>query len=215
MDSAPVLPPPRPLFCNIHHRQIQHFQQTVVCRENALGLCDLPQLPIKAFDRVRGIDQTADFLRILEVSTEVGSVFPPRLCNLGIFAVPVLRKSLQSIQSSLLVHGGIHGLQIGHESLQVFVRDIFAGIPQLVNNAVLNLRFRKYCVDGCIKASQIVCTCDENILSPPPFLRPFSTVAQNFALSLSPTHIVSALPKCPPKDLLACPAIDQYTVHIE
>lgn len=168
MDSAPVLPPPRPLFCNIHHRQIQHFQQTVVCRENALGFCDLPQLPIKSFNRVRGIDQTADFLRILEVSTEVGSVFPPRLCNLGIFAVPVLRKSLQSIQSSLLVHGGIHGLQIGHESLQVFVRDIFAGIPQLVNNAVLNLRFRKYCVDGCIKASQIVCTCDENILSPPP-----------------------------------------------
>ena len=121
VDSAPVLPPPRPLFCNIHHRQIQHFQQTVVCRENALGFCDLPQLPIKSFNRVRGIDQTADFLRILEVSTEVGSVFPPRLCNLGIFAVPVLRKSLQSIQSSLLVHGGIHGLQIGHESLQVFV----------------------------------------------------------------------------------------------
>ena len=62
MDAAPVLPPTRPLFRNIHHRQIQHFQQTVVCRENALGLCDLPQLPIKAFDRVRGIDQTADFL---------------------------------------------------------------------------------------------------------------------------------------------------------
>ena len=79
MDSAPVLPPTRPLFRNIHHRQIQHFQQTVVCRENALGFCDLPQLPIKAFDRVRGIDQTADFLRIFEVGAEVSPVFPPRL----------------------------------------------------------------------------------------------------------------------------------------
>ena len=104
MDAAPVLPPTCPLFRNIHHRQIQHFQQTVVCLENALGFCDLPQLPIKAFDRVRGIDQTADFLRIFEVGAEVGPVFPPRLCDLGIFIVPVLRESLQSVQSSLLVH---------------------------------------------------------------------------------------------------------------
>ncbi len=57
MDAAPVLPSTCPLFRNIHHRQIQHFQQTIVCRENALGFCDLPQLPIKAFDRVRGIDR--------------------------------------------------------------------------------------------------------------------------------------------------------------
>ena len=49
------------------NKKIQHFQQTVVCRENTLGFCNLPQLPIKAFDRVRGIDQTADFLRIFEV----------------------------------------------------------------------------------------------------------------------------------------------------
>ena len=84
MDAAPILLTTRPLFRNIHHRQIQHFQQTVVCRKDALGFCDLPQLPVKAFDRVRGIDQTADFLRIFEVGTEVGPVFPPRLCDFGI-----------------------------------------------------------------------------------------------------------------------------------
>lgn len=167
MDSAPVLPPTRPLFCNIHHRQIQHFQQTVVCRENALGFCDLPQLPVKAFDHVRGIDQTADFLRIFEVGAEVGPVFPPRPCDLGIFIIPVLREGLQSVQSSLLVHCCIHGFQIGHESLQVFVGNVFAGIPQLVNNAVLNLRFREHCMDGCIETRQIVCTCDKNILYAP------------------------------------------------
>lgn len=61
------------------NKKKQHFQQTVVCRENTLGFCDLPQLPIKAFNRVRGIDQTADFLRIFEVGAEVGPVFPPRL----------------------------------------------------------------------------------------------------------------------------------------
>ena len=64
-------------FRNIHHRQIQHFQQTVVCRENALGFCNLPQLPVKALDRVRGIDQTADLRRIFEVGAEVRPVFPP------------------------------------------------------------------------------------------------------------------------------------------
>ena len=172
MDAAPVLPPTRPLFRNIHHRQIQHFQQTVVCGENALGFCNLPQLPVKALDRVRGIDQTADFLRIFEVGAEVRPVFLPRFCDLGIFdlgifIVPILRKSLQSVQSSLFVHCCIHGFQIGRESLQVFVRNVFAGIPQLVNHAVLNLRFREHCMDGCIETSQIVCTCDKNILYAP------------------------------------------------
>ena len=172
MDAAPVLPPTRPLFRNIHHRQIQHFQQTVVCRENALGFCNLPQLPVKALDRVRGIDQTADFLRIFEVGAEVRPVFLPRFCDLGIFdlgifIVPILRKSLQSVQSSLFVHCCIHGFQIGRESLQVFVRNVFAGIPQLVNHAVLNLRFREHCMDGCIETIQIVCTRDKNILYAP------------------------------------------------
>ena len=110
MDAAPVLPPTRPLFRNIHHRQIQHFQQTVVCRENALGFCNLPQLPVKAIDRVRGIDQTADLLRIFEVGAEVRPVFQSRLCDLGIFIVPILRKSLQSVQSSLFVHCCIYKL---------------------------------------------------------------------------------------------------------
>ena len=59
MDAAPVLPPTCPLFRNIHHCQIQHFQQTAICRENALGFCNLPQLPIKAFDRVRGMDTSS------------------------------------------------------------------------------------------------------------------------------------------------------------
>ena len=81
MDAAPVLPPTRPLFRNIHHRQIQHFQQTVVCRENALGFCDLPQLPIKAFDRVRGIDQTADFLTLPMPNIHFPTTLFPRILS--------------------------------------------------------------------------------------------------------------------------------------
>lgn len=36
-----------------------------------------------------------------------------------------------------------------------------------MNHAVLNLRFREHCMDGCIETSQIVCTCDKNILYAP------------------------------------------------
>lgn len=57
----------------------QTAKPAVACRENTLGFCDLPQLPIKALNRVRGIDQAADFLRIFEVGAEGGPVFPPRL----------------------------------------------------------------------------------------------------------------------------------------
>ena len=36
-----------------------------------------------------------------------------------------------------------------------------------MNHAVLNLRFREHCMDGCIETSQIICTCDKNILYAP------------------------------------------------
>lgn len=36
-----------------------------------------------------------------------------------------------------------------------------------MNHAVLNLRFWEHCMDGCIETSQIVCTCDKNILCAP------------------------------------------------
>ena len=91
MDAAPVLPPPVHFFVISIIARYSIFQQTAICRENTLGFGNLPQLPVKALDRVRGIDQTADFLRIFEVGAEVSPVFPPRLCNLGIFIVPVLR----------------------------------------------------------------------------------------------------------------------------
>ena len=37
MDAAPVLPPTRPLFRNIHHGQIQHLQQAVIGGKDGLG----------------------------------------------------------------------------------------------------------------------------------------------------------------------------------
>lgn len=43
VDQAPVLPPSGPFFRNIHHGQIQHFQQTVIGGKDGLGLGHLTQ----------------------------------------------------------------------------------------------------------------------------------------------------------------------------
>ena len=49
MNLTPILPSARPLFSNVYHCQIQHFEKTVVGREHRFGFCDLSQLTVKAF----------------------------------------------------------------------------------------------------------------------------------------------------------------------
>ena len=56
MDQAPVLPPSSPLFRNIHHSQIQHFQQAVIGGKDGLGLNHLAQLAVKTLNGVGDID---------------------------------------------------------------------------------------------------------------------------------------------------------------
>ena len=50
MDHAPALPPAGPLFGNVHHGQIQHFQQAVISGEYGFGLGHLAQLAVEALD---------------------------------------------------------------------------------------------------------------------------------------------------------------------
>ena len=89
MDHAPALPPAGPLFGNIHHGQIQHFQQAVISGEYRFGLGYLAQLAVEALNSIGGIDQPPDLLGILEVGAQVGPVVPPGLGNFGVFFVPV------------------------------------------------------------------------------------------------------------------------------
>jgi hypothetical protein len=88
MDGAPILSSAGPLFRDIHHSQIQHFQQAVVGGKYGLRLGDLTQLAIEALYGVGGIDQPPYLLRVLEVGTQIGPVFPPRLRNLWILLIP-------------------------------------------------------------------------------------------------------------------------------
>ena len=97
MDLAPILPASGPFFRNIHHRKIQHFQQTVIRGEYGLGFGYLPQLAVKALNGVGGIDQPAYFLRKFEVGAQIGPVLSPGFGNLRMFLIPASGKGLQSV----------------------------------------------------------------------------------------------------------------------
>ena len=88
----------------------------------------------------------------LKIGAEIGPARPPGLGDFRVFLVPALPKGVQSIQGCLLVHGGIDRLQIGYKGLQVLVGHIFAGVAQLVDDAVLDLGLGEGGVDGCIKS---------------------------------------------------------------
>ena len=56
MDLPPILSVTCPFFRDIHHGQIQHFQETLIGREYRLRFRNLPQLPVKSLNGIRGID---------------------------------------------------------------------------------------------------------------------------------------------------------------
>lgn len=122
------------------------------------------QLAIEALDGVGGADQPPHLLRILEIGADVGPVVPPGLGDFGVFLVPVL---LKGIQNGLIIHSGIDCLQVGHERLQLLVGHLFAGIVQLVDDAVLDLGFGKDGMNDRIKLGQVICAGNENILHAP------------------------------------------------
>jgi hypothetical protein len=62
VDDTPVLPMPSPFLRNVHHGEIQHFQQTVIRRENCLGFGDLAKLAIETLNDIDRIDQPTNFL---------------------------------------------------------------------------------------------------------------------------------------------------------
>ena len=193
VDHAPVLPPTDSLFGNIHHGQIQHFQQAVVGGEYRFGLGYLAQLAVEAFNVIGSIDQPSDLLGILEVGAQIGLVVPPGLGDFGVFLVPVLPKDVQGIQSGLFVYGGIDCLQISHQGLKVLVGHILAGITQLVNDTVLYFSLREHCMDRRIKSSEVVGTGNKKY----PLHRDFSdysaqlprTWRSDFHRPTSPEHL--------------------------
>ena len=89
MNHARVLFAAGPLFRDVDHRQIQHFEKAVIGRKHGFRLGYLSELTVKAFNRVGRIDQPPECLRKLEIGTEICPVIPPRLRDLRILLLPV------------------------------------------------------------------------------------------------------------------------------
>ena len=54
VDHTPVLPPAGPLLRDVHHGQIQHFQQAVIGGKDRFSLGHLAELAVKALNGVGG-----------------------------------------------------------------------------------------------------------------------------------------------------------------
>ena len=78
MDQAPILATTSPLFRDVHRRQVQHFQEAVVGREDGLGLGDLAELAVKALNGVGRVDDPADLSGVLEIGAQPRPILPPR-----------------------------------------------------------------------------------------------------------------------------------------
>ena len=116
MDQASVLPTSGPFFRNIHHSQIQYFQQTIISRKHRFGLGYLAQLTVETPQWRWWCRSACAPPGGLEIGAEIGPIGPPELGDFRVFLVLALPKGVQSIQGCLLIHGGIDRLQIGRKS---------------------------------------------------------------------------------------------------
>lgn len=67
VNNTPITPFSCPLLGDVHHRQIQHFQQTVIGRKHGFRFGNLAQLAVETLYGVGGINQCPNLLRILKI----------------------------------------------------------------------------------------------------------------------------------------------------
>ena len=67
VNSPQIFSTSCPFFCDIHHSQIQHFQQAIIRWEYRLSFGDLAQLAVEILNGIRGVNKCAHLLRILEI----------------------------------------------------------------------------------------------------------------------------------------------------
>lgn len=117
-----------------------------------------------ALDHVRGIDELADFRRILEKCRELVPVAAPRADDEGILAAPCLLETIKLYKCHFFCCRFVDRLQIGRHLLKVLVGYIARGIADLVDDALLNLCLRIAGRNRLREACQVVHTGDEDVL---------------------------------------------------
>lgn len=81
----------RPFFLSLLHGQQNQLDERLVIRKARFVLGDLLDLPMQAFDRICGIDQSPDFRRELEEGRNLAPVAFPGGGDMRIALVPFLR----------------------------------------------------------------------------------------------------------------------------
>ena len=77
IDLAPVLTATCPLFRDVLHSQIQHFEKAIIGRKYRLCLSHFLELSVEAFYGIGRIDQLTQLLRELEIGAEIRPVLIP------------------------------------------------------------------------------------------------------------------------------------------
>jgi len=72
--------------------------------------------------------------------------------SIRVFGFPGFFNGIKGSQPGLFIRSCMNRFQIVREGFSIFVADIFKGISYLVNDAPLNMRFRKHAMNCCIKA---------------------------------------------------------------
>ena len=71
VDQAPILSAASPLFRDVHHSQIQHFQKAVIGWEHGFSLGHLAKLTVESLNGIGRVNQPPHFLGIFEVGAEL------------------------------------------------------------------------------------------------------------------------------------------------
>ena len=81
----------------------------------------------------------------------------------GIFPAPFLIKAIQFSQCDFFCWGCIYTFQISHQRFEFLVGNKLCCIPDLMDNALLDLSVRENSLNCLRKACQAVYTCDQAI----------------------------------------------------
>lgn len=118
---------------------------------------------MNGLDGVSSVDGGAYIVRVLEVSRQGWPLVPPGFNHHGVFLAPFGFQLIQGDFGGIERFRFIDRLQIGHERLLVLGSDVFHGVADLVDDAVLDFGVGVDRFDGFGEAFEAVHAGDQDI----------------------------------------------------
>ena len=119
------------------------------------------------FDSIGGINRLAHVVGVFEIGRERGPLVPPGLDDHGIFVAPPGFQLVQSKLGGVECGGLVDGFQVGHKGFLVFRGDVLHRVPDLMNDAVLDLGVGVDRFDGFRKAFEAIGTGNQDVFDAP------------------------------------------------